>query len=159
LFSLANLHAGYKALWKAWLSREGLNVYSAHFIVGGEKASYISSPSLAGLLWLVLSALFGWALTRRHTTGKAQLTARALLTLLIWSLIDLRWQRDLWLEHSESIDTSASAATHVIDLQAERIQRVPPKETQRVFILSAQPFDRLRHQAMPAWDAWIIWAE
>jgi hypothetical protein len=143
-FSLANLHAGYKALWQAWLSREGLNVYSAHFVVGGEKASYISSPSLAGVLWLVLSVLFGWVLTRRHATVEVQLTALALLILLIWSLVDLRWQRDLWLEHSKSIDTSASAATHAIDLQAERIQRVLPKETQRVFILSAKPFDRLR---------------
>jgi hypothetical protein len=143
-FSLASLQAGYKTLWQAWLSREGLNVYSAHFVVGGEKASYISSPSLAGMLWLVLSALFGWALTRKHTTGKVQLTALALLTLLIWSLIDLRWQRDLWLEHSESIDTSASAATHAIDLQAKRIQRVLPKDSQRIFILSPQPFDRLR---------------
>jgi len=65
-FSLANLQAGYKALWQAWLSREGLNVYSAHFVVGGEKASYISSPSLAGLLWLVLSALF-WLGTHPQT--------------------------------------------------------------------------------------------
>jgi len=143
-FSLASLQAGYKTLWQAWLSREGLNVYSAHFIVGGKKASYISSPSLAGLLWLVLSAFFGWALSRKHATGKVQLTALALLVLLIWSLVDLRWQRDLWHEHSETIETSASAATHAIDLQAERIQRVLPQDSQRVFILSTQPFDRLR---------------
>jgi len=70
-FSLASFQAGYKALWQAWLSREGLNVYSAHFIVGGEKASYISSPSLAGLLWLVLSALLwlGAQPQTRHGQG------------------------------------------------------------------------------------------
>ena len=146
--SFDNLQSAHQALWQAWMSREGLNVYSAHFIVGGEKASYISSPVLAGLLWFGLSLLIGWVFTHKRLTPSTQLTALALMTLFIWSVLDLRWQRDLWLEHGEDLNTSASAAIHAVDLQANRIQRVLSAANQRpnprVFILSTEAFDRLR---------------
>jgi len=146
--SIDNLQSAHQALWQAWMSREGLNVYSAHFIVGGDKASYISSPVLAGLLWLSLSWFIGWGLTHKHMPPGAQLTALALMGLFIWSVIDLRWQRDLWNEHGEDLNTSASALTHAIDLQADRIRRALPSTNQRpdhrIFIFSPEAFDRLR---------------
>lgn len=142
--SIDNLQAAHQALWQAWMSREGLNVYSAHFIVGGEKASYISSPVLAGLLWFGLSLILGWLLTYKRMSSNAQLTALALMSILIWSLIDLRWQRDLWAEHGEDLSISASAATHAIDLQAERIRRALSSTHGRIIILSPEAFDRLR---------------
>lgn len=142
--SIDNLQAAHQALWHAWTSREGLNVYSAHFIVGGEKASYISSPVLAGLLWLVLSLILGWLLTYKRMSSNAQLTALALMGLLIWSLVDLRWQRDLWAEHGEDLSVSASAPTHAVDTQAERIRRALSSTHGRIIILSPEAFDRLR---------------
>ncbi len=79
-------------LWQGWSVFEGWSQQSINFLRGGSDIQSISLPVLISA-WLLLTMLLFWLASRRRASLQIQhlLQIFALLSLMAWMLLDIRW--------------------------------------------------------------------
>lgn len=152
----------YRMVLEDWLRVEGLQNYTINRIHGGYYPhAILLPPVLAGALWLLLSVLLYQGLSRRQR--QPRFTAWLALGVIIWVALDLRWQWDLFGQHSRSAPQDAgiswehkahSPADESLRELAQTLKAEGIPETlRRVFIVGTDAEDylalRLRWHLLP----------
>ena len=136
-------------LWQDWTAFEGWGGYSINFIVGGVRKTLIS-PVLAGGVWVSLSVVL-YLLWSRWRDRQIVAWPVLAMFLLVWLLVDSRWQWDLWRQLTDTRQQFAGKTefekrrADVDGPLFEFIQTVRsklPDESFRLFIVSADPVNR-----------------
>lgn len=149
----------WKILWQDWLTPEGWQLYSVNFIKGGKVENLRSSPAVAGLLWFVLALLIWWGIRSRPSKIQPGI-AVAVMGLLIWTVVDFRWQVDQWrsvvnwlspTQSSHPAQSGRMAVLGQIDQVAQRLRLVLPDNPKRLFVVSQELLvrSRLRYDLLP----------
>ncbi len=157
------LWALYRAILDDWRRFEGIQNYTINRIHGGYyPQAVLLPPVLAGALWLLLGVLI-YPLLRGKQKHQRLITAWLALGVIIWVALDLRWQWDLFSQHTHSAPRSAGVSWEhkahspadvplrelAQTLKAEGI----PETLKRVFIVGSHSEDylalRLRWHLLP----------
>ncbi len=136
-------------LWREWTVFDGWRGHSTHFIFGVAPSALLS-PVIAAAAWGGLSAVLYMGLLRwRQQTWK--LWPFALLFLLVWMILDARWQVNLWRQMGVTRQQYAGKTWEEKRLVAgdgalfrfvSEVKQWLPERPVRIFIVSATPHQR-----------------
>jgi hypothetical protein len=130
-----------------WRFFESWNDHSINFLVGGPRQDALLRPLPAIAVWLLLSIAV-YRMLRRNQRRHDLLSGAAVIFMLGWLVLDVRWQWSLWQQNHISYELYAGKSPRQKKLVqsdaelfrfAQAVKRHLPEQPARVFLVNPDP--------------------